>query len=97
MADAVLFQGLVQEAMQDVDGAITAYRQNLTTNTPPSVQRRTLLRLSNLLIEHDRLEAAREVIEQFLMMLMESSIISIRVVIMKLSQSPDDFDTKFCQ
>jgi TolA-binding protein len=66
VADAILFQGLVQEAMQDVDGAIAAYRQNLTTNTPPSVQRRTLLRLSNLLIEHDRLQAARGVIEQFL-------------------------------
>jgi TolA-binding protein len=65
LAEANLFQAQVLAELGRLDEAVSAYRQNLSTNTPPAVQRQTLLRLSSLLIRNQRFAEGRAVIEQF--------------------------------
>jgi TolA-binding protein len=66
LAEANFFQAQVLAEMGRVDDAVTAYRQNLSTNIPPSIQVQTLLRLSELLIGSERFSEGRGIIEQFI-------------------------------
>lgn len=85
LAEANLFQAQVLAELGRLDEAVTAYRQNLSTNIPPSVQRQTLLRLSALLITNQRFAEGRAVIEQFIQLSPDPSTAELaRVTIAEL-------------
>lgn len=65
-AESAAMLGTVYERLGNVDEAITAYQLNLPEGVPPDRQRQAVLKITELLVDRNRIAEAAQLLQRFL-------------------------------